>query len=316
MPIVKGVIPRTRLSSDLLRLAQRQANTLSREQLLAFGVTDRVIDRMCADGRLQRVTRGIYATGDGGWLQQAWAGVLIGGQQAVLGGEAAGYLHGLVRAAPTIVRVHTAQRRPRDPRWQFLRSARAGWGEPPRTRLAQTVVDLAAEGDSDAIVAVVAEAIGRKRVSPAQLREVLAATARHPQRRLLEDLVGEVAAGSRSPLEVRYARDVERAHGLPAARRQEAPLSRYDSDVWYEGYGVLVELDGRAYHRGQVALDDMDRDNDHQLVGVITLRFGWRPVVGVPCQVAAKVIRALRSRGWPGQGHPCSRCRRSWGRGG
>ena len=73
--------------------------------------------------------------------------------------------------------------------------------------------------------------------------------------------------------------------------------------------GVIVELDGRAYHRGQTALDDMDRDNDHQLVGVITLRLGWRQVAATPCQVAATVAQALTERGWPGHLRPCSRCR-------
>lgn len=299
------------MPDELLELARRQANTLSREQLLGFAITDPVIARMAADGHLERLSRGVYATADGGWLQQVWAGVLIGGPQAVVGGAAAAYLHQLVREAPQVVQVHTTQHRPRDPRWRFVRSDRIGIGEPPRTRLAQTVVDVAAELDSDDIVSVVAEAIGRRRLRESEIREILAATPRHPNRRLLEDLVGEVAAGSRSPLEVRYARDVERAHGLPTAVRQEGPLSRYETDVWYAEYGVVVELDGRAYHRGQQALVDMDRDNDHQLVGAISLRFGWRHVAR-PCQTAAKVARALHTRGWTGTMHPCPRCRQSW----
>jgi hypothetical protein len=59
---------------DLSLLAGRQAGALSREQLLGHGVSDRVIHRLLADGRLERICQGIYATGEGGWLQQAWAG--------------------------------------------------------------------------------------------------------------------------------------------------------------------------------------------------------------------------------------------------
>lgn len=302
------MIPRSQLPPGLVSLAQRQDKTVSREQLLGFGVTDRVVQRMLRDGTLERICRGVYATGDGGWRQQAWAGVLLGGPQAVLGGAAAAYLQGLMREPPPQIVVHTPNWRPRDQRWRLVRSYRIGVGEPPRTRLAQTVVDLSAELDSDGIVALAAEAIGRKRVRPAEIRRVLAETSRHPNRRLLTELVGEVVAGSRSPLELRYARDVERAHGLPTAVRQEGPLDRYETDVWYVDHGVLVELDGRAYHRGQAALDDMDRDNDHQLVGVTTLRFGWRHVAR-PCQTAAKVARALRSRGWTGHLRPCPSCR-------
>lgn len=309
VPKVMAVIPRMLMPPALLLLAERQARTLSREQLLGHGVSDRVIQRLLRDGRIDRVCQGTYATGEGGWMQQAWAGVLIGGPTAVIGGAAAGYLQGLVREPPDQVLVHTPHWRPRDPRWRLVRSPRAGSGEPPRTRLAQTVVDLAADLNADGIVSVVAEAVGRKRVRPEEIRRVLAATSRHPNRALLEGLLGEVVTGSRSPLEVRYARHVERAHGLPVAARQQSPLSGYAGDVWYAEYGIIVELDGRAFHRGQTALDDMDRDNDHQLVGVITLRLGWRQVVGAPCQVAAKVARALRSRGWPGSLRPCSACR-------
>jgi very-short-patch-repair endonuclease len=239
----------------------------------------------------------------------AWAGVLIGGPGAVLGHASAAFLQDLVRSAPEQVVVFSPHWRSPDWRWRMVRSARVGSGEPPRTRPAQTVVDLAAELDGDGIVALVAEAVGRKGVRPAAIRQVLAGTTRHPQRALLEALVGEVAAGARSPLEVRYAREVERAHRLPEAVRQSSPLAGYASDVWYREYGLVVELDGRAFHRGQAALDDMDRDNAHGLVGVTTLRFGWRQVTARPCQTAAIVSRALRERGWPGTPRPCPRCR-------
>jgi hypothetical protein len=301
------VKPRQHLSDDLVTLAERQARTLSREQLRGYGITDRVIHRMSLDGTLERLSLGVYATGEGGWRQLAWAGVLLGGQRAVLGGAAAGHLHGLLKDPPDQILVFGANWRQHGQRWRFSEARRVGAGEPPRTRLAQTVVDLAAELDPDAIVSVVAEAIGRRGLRQAEIRRVLAETTRHPRRALLLDLVGEVVAGSRSPLELRYTREVERAHGLPTARRQEGPL-HYGTDVWYEEFGVLVELDGRAYHSGVAALDDMDRDNDHQLVGVITIRLGWRHVAR-PCQAAAKVARALRAHGWTGRLRPCPRCR-------
>lgn len=302
------MIPRTALPSELLGLADRQAGALSREQFLGFGLSDRVLQRLLSEGILDRMCRGVYATKEGGWFQQAWAGVLIGGPQAVLGGRAAAHLHGLIAEAPHEILVFSPHWRQRDARWRLVRSRRLGAGEPPRTRLAQTVVDVAAELDSDDIVSVVAQAIGRRRLRPAEVRQILAETVRHPHRKLLENLVEEVAAGSHSPLELRYAREVERAHGLPVAVRQAGPLARYQTDAWYPEYGVLVELDGRAYHSGQAALDDMDRDNEHQMVGVTTLRFGWRQVAR-PCRVAAIVARALRSRGWSGTLRTCPRCR-------
>ncbi len=307
--MMPGVIPRRQLPSPLLALADRQAGAVSREQLLGFGVSDRVIHRLAEDRRLNRITPGIYATSPETWHQSAWAGVLIGGPSGVLGGAAAGYLQGLVKEPPGQVLVFTTARRQRDQRWRLVCSPRRGSGEPPRTPTAQTVVDLAAELDADGIVSVVAEAVGRRRVRPQEIRRVLAETTRHPRRALLEDLLGEVAAGSHSPLELRYARDVERAHRLPSARRQQGPLARYAGDAWYEAYGVLVELDGRAFHSGMAALDDMDRDNEHQLLSLITLRFGWRQVAARPCVVATKVATALQRRGWTGTIRACPRCR-------
>ncbi len=258
---------------------------------------------MVGQGVLARIARGVYATKDGGWRQLAWTGVLLGGPSAVLGMHAAAFLLGLVPTSPDCIAVFTSgQSRISDRRWRFIRSPRLGSGEPPRTRVAQTIVDVTAVLDADQVVSLLAEAIGSRRVRPGEIVNLLSETARHPHRRLLEELVNEVAAGSQSPLEVRYARDVERAHRLPTARRQASPLGRYRCDAWYEEFGLLIELDGKAYHRGATALADMDRDNAHLLAGLVTLRLGWKQVVGSPCRVARQVSDALRTLGWTG--HP------------
>lgn len=308
--MMKGMIPRRYLSAELLGLARRQSETLSAAQLAGHGITDRVVERMVDQGLLVRIARGVYTTGHAGWRQQAWAGVLLGGPSAVLGMRAAAYLHGFINAPPECVSVFVAgQSRVHDPRWQFIRSARLGSGEPPRTRAAQTIVDLASVARPDEVVSLLAEAMGRGRVRSKELLTTLRETPRHPYRRLLEELVGEVAAGSESPLEVRYARDVERAHRLPPARRQARPLGRYRCDAWYQEFGLLVELDGAAYHGGSVAQSDLDRDADHLLAGLVTLRLGWKQVVGDPCRAARQVAGALNSLGWQGTLTSCSRCR-------
>jgi len=303
------VIPRRYLPEELLQLAARQAGALSLGQLEGFDINGRVVERMVAQGILSRITRGVYATESRDWHQLAWAGVLIGGPRSVLGRHSAAFLQGLVTQPPERIDIFTGtQHRQRDGRWHLNRAGRLGSGEPPRTRLAQTVLDVTAVMTTDESVAVLAEAIGRRRVRPRELEHLLAESARHPHRQLLGDLVAEVAAGALSPLEARYARDVERAHGLPEARRQAGPLGRYRCDAWYESFGLIVELDGKAYHRGASAITDMDRDNAHLLVGVRTLRFGWRQVTGDPCRVAAQVAGALANLGWTGGPRRCPRC--------
>ncbi len=152
------MIPRTPLPPELLLLAGRQARTLSREQLLGHGVSDRVIQRLLADGRLDRMAQGIYATGEGGWLQLAWAvcSSAAHGLSLVARRRATCWvcLRGHTRRTGT--RAHAQLATATGSRgWKLVRSPRQGSGEPPRTRLAQTVVDLAAAMDADDIVAVV-----------------------------------------------------------------------------------------------------------------------------------------------------------------
>ena len=77
----------------------------------------------------------------------------------------------------------------------------------------------------------------------------------------------------------------------------------------YEQFGVIIELDGRAGHEGvRPAFRDLERDNAHAEHNLITLRYGSADVRGKPCEVAAQVATALRSRGWTGVYAGCPRC--------
>ena len=123
----------------------------------------------------------------------------------------------------------------------------------------------------------------------------------------------------RSPLELTYLRDVERAHGLDVLVSRQLPslTHRAVRDVAYTGFGVVVELDGRLGHTELGRFRDMDRDNEASLDGLLTLRFGAGDLHGRPCAVAAQVARALRQRGWTGLPTRCPRCVRvpegEWG---
>jgi hypothetical protein len=79
--------------------------------------------------------------------------------------------------------------------------------------------------------------------------------------------------------------------------------------VGYDGYTLLVELDGRLGHEGAGRFRDLRRDNDFALRSLITLRYGWWDVVERPCEVAWQVATVLRSRGWEGVPTRCHRCR-------
>lgn len=292
---------------------------VTREQAVAHGVSARTAERLVREHQWRRLDQGVFLTADvePTFEAKAWAGVLIGGDKARLGGLAAGHLLGLVDEPPSTVRVlvpHAARVEPREG-WEFVRE-RPGvrdpgsTGDPPRTSVADTVLDLCADGAREDAVNWVTLAVQRRLVTPDQLRRALGGRRRLRHRAVLLGLLSDVAEGAQSPIELTYLRDVERAHDLPTGARQRSSADgRAVRDVLYEEYGVVVELDGRLGHEGLGRFRDMARDNDAGLTGLLTLRYGHHDLHGRPCEVARQVAGALIQRGWSGLLSPCPRCR-------
>jgi len=192
--------------------------------------------------------------------------------------------------------------------WRFIRAARRGEGTPPRTSRAQTIVDLSGVLTTDRMAALVAQAIARHHVSAQAIMAAWDATPRHPGRSLLPELVADADRGVSSALEWHYLREVERAHGLPAAERQAKPAELYAVDVLHRRERLIIELDSMSYHRGLAATVDLERDRFHAAEGYLTVRFTWPDVVNRPCRTAATVALHLRERGWTGHPRTCPRC--------
>ncbi len=171
-----------------------------------------------------------------------------------------------------------------------------GW--PPRTSVEQTVLDLIKRSTrADDVVGLITRACQRRLTTVKRLTDAVQAQQRMPWRALILDVLDD-ARGAQSPLEWRYLRFVERAHGLPHGDRQVAALngtSRLWRDVVYEAYGVVIELDGAAAHPGSRRHRDMARDNDVIAMGGKSLRYGWHDVAGRPCEVAQQVAVVLRA---------------------
>jgi hypothetical protein len=173
-----------------------------------------------------------------------------------------------------------------------------------------TVLDLivAARTFEDAY-GWISAAVGRRLTTPALLAKSLAARPRMRWRGWITAALQDAADGVHSPLERRYVYGVERAHGLPAARRQAK--RRHGSgirylDNLYEDYGVCAELDGLAAHPPEGRWRDTHRDNANLVQGTQTLRYGWPDVTGNRCQTAAQIAQILRAHGWTGTLRPCS----------
>jgi hypothetical protein len=313
------VHPRATIPPALLQLARCQAGVLTREQVRAYGVSADALGRLSRSGEWQRLGQAVFATSPAAppWEALAWAGVLAGGDQARLGPVASGHLHGLVLTAPETIDVLVPYGRPvrvRGP-WRFsqeragARSARVT-GSPPRLLATETVIDLADRSSEGEAVDLVMRATQQRLVTADGLLRALRRRSVHRHRRLVETLLADVGEGVESQLELSYLRDVERPHDLPRGSRQRSRRGLpHRSDVGYDDFGLLVELDGRLGHEGAGRFRDMWRDNEFAVQALVTLRYGWTDVVDRPCEVAAQVASVLAGRGWPGPLGRCRRCR-------
>ena len=154
----------------------------------------------------------------------------------------------------------------------------------------------------------ISAAVGRRLTTPELLGKALAGRARMRWRGWVAAALQDAADGVHSPLERQYVHGVERAHGLPPARRQAR--RRHGSghrylDNLYEEYGLCVELDGSAAHPAEGRWRDTRRDNVNLVQGARTLRYGWPDVTGHRCRTAAEIAAVLRGQGWTGTLRRC-----------
>lgn len=296
----------------LKQLIAKQGGVFTRQQAMEAGVTRSVLNRFSREERWYSPARGLWSVQPRlDWMARVWGGLLLGGDGAVVGGQAAAALWGAART-PKLVTVWTDSRLRHQHLglWQFRQGTRkaADDVEPARLPLAAAVVEMCRSGSVDDVVGHVSRAVGSRQTTASEIRQALEDCRAHPHRRLLGDVTHDHDSGAESPIERRYLIDVERAHGLPEGVRQAQASRRGFTDVAYEEYRLLVELDGRAFHEGLAALADMSRDNGNLLNGNTTLRYGLSKVAGAPCQVAGEVFTALRRLGRLDRRRYCPRC--------
>jgi hypothetical protein len=306
------------LPEYLDRLAQIQRGVVTADQAQSAGLTDDVIGSRVRGRRWQQLHYGVYAVFTGEPPRDAvlWAAVLRAGRGALLSHDTAAELHGLTDLPGRAIHVTIpASRRIIPVRGLVVHlTARAEWAAhptqlPPRTRIEETIIDLtqAAATAADAC-GWIARGLGRRLTTQARLSDALSQRQRVRFRAELTEILGPDWAGVHSALEYRYVKWVELPHNLPRGRRQARAVSsgrRVYRDVLYDGYGLVVELDGRAAHPGDTWWHDIRRDTAAMADGLMTLRYGWDDLRVRPCAVAAQVARAL-SRSGPVSARPCS----------
>ncbi len=310
---------------EWMALLSVQHGIVTRGQALRAGFTSRQIDYRVSSAAWRSVYPGIYATFSGPLSPEArlWAAIQLAGDGAMLSHQTAAAAHGMIdKPLGTDIHITVPRRRrpaqrmpPRGVVIHRSDQSRAQFVGPfnlPRTTVEDTVLDLvAAAATFDHAYTWIARAVSRKLVTVSELRTALADRRRVRWRAWLNEALEDAADGAYSSLELRYVRDVERAHGLPEsqrqARRQLGGRAHY-RDNWYAAYRLVVEIDGPHYHQNEQVQQDKDRDNANlALEGVKTHRFGPAAVTERACETAAMVAATLRRSGWRGSPHPCRR---------
>ena len=119
-------------------------------------------------------------------------------------------------------------------------------------------------------------------------------------RRFLEAIVLDLLSGAQSLGELDFAK-LCRRHGLPEPDRQavrKGPDGRTYLDVWWDRYGVVVEVDGIQHQWVQAIIPDALRQNRVSIDGETVLRV---PVLGLrvaSAEFMAQIAAALRAGGW------------------
>jgi hypothetical protein len=300
----------------LRELYDAQAGVVTRKQLLTVGLGDSDIQRLVRRRELIRVHTGVYInhTGPLSWSSRAWAAVLFHGDAALCDASALNLAGDPIHVAIEWPRKGSDLPGVRLHRLRHLHG-RVQWNlGPPRLRVEEAALDVAggALTVSEA-VAVLAGVCQRRRTTPERILRALDGRDRSPRGAELRQVLTDVASGVHSVLERAYVQHVEGQHGLPRGARQRQDRGGRGviyRDVLYEDLGVVVELDGYAWHHDPVErAADMSRDLDAAVAGLLTLRLGWRHSHEEACDTALRLSRVFRRRGWGGAPRACGpRC--------
>jgi very-short-patch-repair endonuclease len=306
------------LSTPCRELLAIQAGVISRAQALEQGIPAQSIHWLISTGRWQVLRRGVYATFTGEPSRQAalWAVILRAGAGAALSHQTAAELFNVTDRMSSLIHVSVPVGRHVTviPGVVIHRSTRLADAIhpsllPPRTRIEETLLDLAQQATTfDAAFSAYCAGCQRRLTTPSKLLHAMDGRKKMRWRTELAHALADIQAGVHSLLEYRYVRHVERPHGLPRARRQAGVpadgRSRY-LDNLYDGYGLCVELDGREAHPDDRRWQDVRRTNAVTVRGITTLRYTWTDVNYRPCSTATQIGAALANLGWPGRLRPC-----------
>jgi very-short-patch-repair endonuclease len=284
------------------RIARRQHGLVTRKQLLAAGISKEEIRRRIRKGTLLVVHRGVYRVGHRAPSIEAryLAAVLACGEGAVLSGEAAGHLWGLIKGSAPPPEVTT----PKDRKVRGIRTRRARRGETegttrhgiPITTVPRTLVDLSSLLQFEDLARACHEAGVLHRTTPRQVEKVLKKRPNAPGAKQLREVIHGDVHVTLSRLERRFLKLLrEEALPLPITNK---PAGSKRVDCRWPQHNLTVELDSYRYHNSRHAWElDRRREREAHARGDDFRRYIYHDVFEDPQQMLAELRDLLHCPG-------------------
>jgi very-short-patch-repair endonuclease len=286
------------VEETLGRIARRQHGVVTRKQLLAAGVSKEEIRRRIRKGALLGVHSGVYRVGHKAPSIEAryHAAVLACGEGAVLSGEAAGWLWGLVKGTAPPPEVTAPTRR--EVRGVRTRHARRGATEAttrhgiPITTVPRTLVDLSSLLQLEDLARACHEAGVLHGTTPRHVEEILSHRPSTPGAKQLRKVMhGEVHV-TLSRLERRFLARLREARLPEPVTNRKAGEKRVDCR-WPQ-HNLTVELDSYRYHSSRHAWErDRRREREAHARGDQFRRFTHDDVFDDPEQMLGELSALL-----------------------
>jgi very-short-patch-repair endonuclease len=293
-------------------IASQQRGRVSRQQLLAAGLSASQVTALCRAHRLFRLHAGVYAVGHFAPtpLGPETAALLAMRPGALLSHSTAARLWGLeaVQDDPAVIHVLV------DPRWAGRRSSirvhrsrvitdadRRLRDRLPVVSPERALLDVAPDLNDRALERAHEQAVAARITSHHRLVELIARFKTHPGARRLQELAApRPATMTRSEAEELLLALV-RGAGFPLPLVNQE-LHGYEVDFHWPDAALVVEVDGFAYHSSRAAFErDRARDARLRAAGIEVLRVTWRQLEHEPLAVVALIAQALVRRA--GAGH-------------
>jgi very-short-patch-repair endonuclease len=286
----------------LVAAAAMQSARISRAQLIVLGFNHGGIARRIQAARLYLIHRGVYGVGPRVEVElgDETAALLAIGPPVALSHESAAHLYGIWKAIPPIVHVAVPGHRSKSRQGIVVhRSNRLTAADVtthrglPVTTPARILLDLADRHPVRTVERAFDEALARRLVSPAKVRDLLTRSPGRAGTPLLGALIdpdrrGGVTIGE---AEERLLALVRHAH-LPDPQRN-ARIGPYTVDFLWPEQHVAVEFDSFTWHGGPSSFR-RDRAKDAYLNDrAINLhRVTWA-MLEDPVPLIARLVRAI-----------------------